>query len=72
MQFFFHILKVYSNVIGDINSRHPVILGLRNILKTACSYDVTMITIPLFLTHEMTEVTKFLSMFGWVIKLKYK
>lgn len=26
-------------------------------LKTACSYDITMITIPLFLTHEMTEVT---------------
>jgi len=44
------------NVLGDINSRHPVILGLRNILKTACSYDITMITIPLFLTHEMTEV----------------
>jgi len=43
-------------VLGDINSRHPVILGLRNILKTACSYDITMITIPLFLTHEMTEV----------------
>lgn len=42
--------------LGDINSRHPVILGLRNILKTACSYDITMITIPLFLTHEMTEV----------------
>lgn len=52
-----------SIFLGDINSRHPVILGLRNILKTACSYDITMITIPLFLTHEMTEVI--------IIKLYY-
>lgn len=39
-----------------MNSRHPVILGLRNVLKTAASYDVTTLTIPLLLTHEMTEV----------------
>lgn len=43
----------------DINSRHPVILGLRNILKTACLYDITTITIPALLAHEMVEVGKF-------------
>lgn len=58
--------------LGDINSRHPVILGLRNILKTACSYDITMITIPLFLTHEMTEVITNTSIYakGDHIKIK--
>ncbi|CAL8080827.1 unnamed protein product [Orchesella dallaii] len=40
----------------DINSRHPVILGLRNILKTACLYDITTITIPALLAHEMVDI----------------
>jgi hypothetical protein len=40
----------------DINSRHPVILGLRNILKMACSNDITTLTVPVLLMHEMTEV----------------
>ncbi|CAG7716810.1 unnamed protein product, partial [Allacma fusca] len=40
----------------EINSRHPVILGLRNILKTACLNDITTITIPALLVHEMAEV----------------
>lgn len=44
--------------LGDINSRHPAILGLRNILKTACSNDITTLTLPVLLVHEMTEVTK--------------
>lgn len=42
---------------GDINSRHASILGLRNILKTACSNDITTLTIPVLLMHEMTEVS---------------
>lgn len=41
----------------DINSRHPTILGLRNILKTACTHDITTLTLPLLLTHEMTNVS---------------
>ena len=41
---------------SEINSRHPVILGLRNILKTACLNDITTITIPALLAHEMAEV----------------
>nr|CAH7748909.1 unnamed protein product [Callosobruchus chinensis] len=39
----------------NINSRHPIILGLRNILKTACSNDITSLTIPLLLQYDMTE-----------------
>lgn len=41
---------------NDINSRHPVVLGLRNILKSACSNDITSLTIPLLLQYEMSEV----------------
>ncbi|XP_043283117.1 protein C12orf4 homolog [Venturia canescens] len=51
----FHMVVNDSLRSGDINSRHPVILGLRNILKTACCNDVTTLTIPVLLVHEMTE-----------------
>ncbi|KAI4502370.1 hypothetical protein M0802_002282 [Mischocyttarus mexicanus] len=51
----FHMVVNDSLRSGDINSRHPAILGLRNILKTACCYDVTTLTIPVLLVHEMTE-----------------
>ncbi|XP_052745078.1 protein C12orf4 homolog isoform X2 [Bicyclus anynana] len=40
---------------GDMTSRHPAILGLRNILKAACCNDVTSIAFPLLLKHELTE-----------------
>lgn len=40
---------------GDITSRHPVILSLRNIIKLCCRYDINTLTIPLLLTHEMLE-----------------
>ncbi len=40
---------------GGINSRHPVIMGLRNVLKTASLSDVTTLTIPLLLSHHMSE-----------------
>lgn len=52
----FHMVVNDSLRSGDINSRHPVILGLRNILKTACCNDITTLTIPVLLVHEMTEV----------------
>ncbi|KAF5285284.1 hypothetical protein FQR65_LT13274 [Abscondita terminalis] len=52
----FHMVSDDSLRGGDINSRHPVVLGLRNILKTACSNDVTSLTIPLLLQYEMSEV----------------
>lgn len=40
---------------AEINSRHPVILGLRNVMKTACRHDVTLLTIPTLLRHTMSE-----------------
>lgn len=43
---------------SDLSSRHPVILGLRNILKSCIQNNVQTITIPLLLTHQMTEVTQ--------------
>ncbi|XP_054271407.1 protein C12orf4 homolog [Macrosteles quadrilineatus] len=51
----FHMIVDDSLRSSDINSRHPAILGLRNILKTACSCDITTLTVPVLLTHEMTE-----------------
>lgn len=41
---------------SEINSRHPVILGLRNILKISSRHDVTTLTIPALLRHTMSEV----------------
>lgn len=53
----FHLISDESfNSPSEINSRHPVILGLRNILKTASRHDVTTLTIPALLRHEMSEV----------------
>lgn len=51
----FHMVVDDSLRSNDINSRHPAILGLRNILKTACSNDITTLTVPVLLMHEMTE-----------------
>ncbi|CAH1098659.1 unnamed protein product [Psylliodes chrysocephalus] len=51
----FHMVSDDSLRGNDINSRHPVVLGLRNILRTACSNDITSLTIPLLLQYEMTE-----------------
>lgn len=51
----FHLVSDDS-LLGDINSRHPVILGIRNILKACYRYDVMTLTIPLLLTLEMSEV----------------
>ncbi|KAK3882668.1 hypothetical protein Pcinc_012964 [Petrolisthes cinctipes] len=51
----FHMIVDDSLRSGDINSRHPVILGLRNVLKVACLGDITTLTIPLLLTNSMSE-----------------
>lgn len=52
----FHLVTDETiNSATDINSRHEVILGLRNILKTASRHDVSTLTIPVLLRHEMTE-----------------
>lgn len=55
-QIVFHLISdEASDSPEDITSRHPVILGLRNILKTASRYDVTNLSIPALLRHEMSE-----------------
>ena len=36
----------------NISSRHPVVIGLRSVLKTACLHDVTSLTVPLLLSHR--------------------
>jgi hypothetical protein len=41
---------------SDLSSRHPVILGLRNILKSCISHGIQTLTFPLLLAHEMGEV----------------
>lgn len=44
---------------SDLSSRHPAILGLRNILKTCISHNIQTLTFPLLLAHSMTEVSGF-------------
>ncbi|XP_013196140.1 protein C12orf4 homolog [Amyelois transitella] len=51
----FHLVADDDAVSGDISSRHPVIMGLRNILKAACANDITTISLPLLLRHDLTE-----------------
>ncbi|KAF4517329.1 hypothetical protein B566_EDAN007281 [Ephemera danica] len=52
----FHLIRDDASLLsGDVTSRHPVILGLRNVLKQASSYDITCLSIPLLLVHEMSE-----------------
>lgn len=43
---------------GNITARDPAIMGLRNILKVCCTHDITTISIPLLLVHDMSEVSK--------------
>ncbi|XP_041852738.1 protein C12orf4 homolog [Melanotaenia boesemani] len=51
----FH-LCVDDNVrLGNITARDPAIMGLRNILKVCCTHDITTITVPLLLVHDMSE-----------------
>ncbi|CAF0875734.1 unnamed protein product [Adineta steineri] len=40
---------------SEITSRHASLFGLRNILKECCKHDITTLTLPLLLTHDMTE-----------------
>lgn len=51
----FHLISDETFHSTEINSRHDVILGLRNILKVASRFDIQMLTLPAFLRHEMTE-----------------
>ncbi|EFX88030.1 hypothetical protein DAPPUDRAFT_311543 [Daphnia pulex] len=51
----FHLVSDDSVRSNEINSRHPVLLGLRHILRTAVVSDITTLTIPLLLVHELSE-----------------
>ncbi len=51
----FHLVCDESVSSGGINSRHPVVMGLRNVLKAASLSDVTTVTLPLLLTHDLSE-----------------
>lgn len=51
----FHVIGEDSLRSPDISSRHPVILGLRNVLRTAHERDVCNVTLPLLLVHELYE-----------------
>ncbi|XP_067160381.1 ferry endosomal RAB5 effector complex subunit 3 isoform X10 [Apteryx mantelli] len=41
---------------GNVTARDPAIMGLRNILKVCCTHDITTISIPLLLVHDMSEI----------------
>ncbi|UJR14533.1 hypothetical protein I4U23_001529 [Adineta vaga] len=49
---------------SEITSRHAALFGLRNILKECCKHDITTLTLPLLLTHDMTEEMTI----PWVLK----
>ncbi|XP_076459255.1 FERRY endosomal RAB5 effector complex subunit 3-like [Babylonia areolata] len=51
----FHLVVDENVRTGDITSRHPAILSIRNIIRLCFRYDIQTLTIPLLLTHEMTE-----------------
>ncbi|XP_005104405.1 protein C12orf4 homolog [Aplysia californica] len=51
----FHVVADDNLRTSDITSRHPVILAIRNIIKLSFRYDIHTLTVPLLLTHEMTE-----------------
>ncbi|XP_059165368.1 protein C12orf4 homolog [Physella acuta] len=51
----FHVVTDDNLRTSDITSRHPVILSIRNIIKLCFRYDIDTVTIPLLLTHEMSE-----------------
>lgn len=51
----FHLVTDDSLKNGEINSRHPILASLRNILRVAQMYDIKTISIPLLLVDEMDE-----------------
>ncbi|XP_034032909.1 protein C12orf4 homolog [Thalassophryne amazonica] len=51
----FHLCVDDNIRLGNITARDPAIMGLRNILKVCCTHDITTITVPLLLVHDMSE-----------------
>lgn len=55
VQVVFHLVADDSVKSTSISTRNPVIVGLRHALHTAVRHNITTITIPLLLFHEMKE-----------------
>ena len=51
----FHMVSDPEITDGNINSRHPVVMGLRNVLKVCSMASISTITVPLLLSHTMEE-----------------
>lgn len=51
----FHLVTDDSLKTCDVNSRHPIMASLRNILRVAHMYDIKTVSIPLLLVDEMDE-----------------
>ena len=51
----FHMVNDTNTSDGNINSRHPVVMGLRHVLKVASMSSVSTLTVPLLLSHTMEE-----------------
>lgn len=51
----FHLVTDDSLKNSEVNSRHPIMASLRNILRVAHMYDIKTISIPLLLVDEMDE-----------------
>ena len=52
----FHLVCDESIISSSLNSRHPVMIGLRNILLVAARHSIENLIVPLLLAHEMGEV----------------
>ncbi|KAI8361772.1 hypothetical protein BD560DRAFT_404676, partial [Blakeslea trispora] len=50
-QIIFHLV-IDSAANKELTNRHPLILGLRHILKMTCQFDITSLSIPLLLLPE--------------------
>ena len=51
----YHLVSDESVMSLEVSSRHPILMGLRNILKTSYLSEVTTICLPLLLTHDLSE-----------------
>lgn len=56
VQVVFHLVTDMDTLkTGDVSSRHPVLLGYRNIIRTCFQHDITSLTLPLLLVQDVTE-----------------
>ncbi|KAL5502575.1 hypothetical protein EMCRGX_G009373 [Ephydatia muelleri] len=50
----FHLVSDEKSLIsGSLQSRHPILLGLKNCLRVAAKHGIYNVTIPLLLVHSM-------------------